>query len=135
MYQNIYVEKSKDSKPIVHLWDDKTGYSKFQYKPYAYLKSQSGTYRSLYGDKLKKVNFWTKEDLEENKVFESDVPLETRILVDMYGDSDHPSVGHRVGYFDIEVEVKDGFPNPKIASNKITSIALYDKIIDEYLLK
>ena len=121
MYQNIYVEKSKDSKPTVHLWDNKTGYSKFQSKSYAYLKSQSGTYRSLYGDKLKKVNFWTQDDLEKGNVFESDVPLETRILVDMYGDSDEVSEGHRELFFDIEVEVTDGFPNPKIASNKITA--------------
>ena len=58
MYQNIYVKRTKTSSEV-HIWDDKTGYSKFQYKPYAYLKSQSGTHRSLYGDKLKKVNFWT----------------------------------------------------------------------------
>ena len=132
MYQNIYVEKSKDSKPTIHLWDDKSGYQKFQYKPYAYMKSQTGTYRSLYGDKLKKVNFWTQDDLEKGNVFESDVPIETRILVDMYGESDEMSVGHREVFFDIEVEVKDGFPNPKIAENKITAIALYDKVADKY---
>ena len=56
MYQNIYVKRSKTSSEI-HLWDDKTGYSKFQYKPYAYLKSQTGQHRSLYGDKLKKLGF------------------------------------------------------------------------------
>ena len=71
MYQNIYVKRTKTSSEV-HIWDDKTGYSKFQYKPYAYLKSQSGTYRSLYGDKLKKVNFWTQDDLEAGNVFESE---------------------------------------------------------------
>ena len=91
MYQNIYVKRSKTSSEV-HLWDDKTGYTKFQYKPYAYLKSQSGLYRSLYGDKLKKVNFWTAEDLQSGKMFESDVPLETHILVDKYGESDEVSV-------------------------------------------
>ena len=94
MYQNIYVKRTKTSSEI-HLWDDKTGYSKFQYKPYAYLKSQTGIHRSLYGDKLKKVNFWSGEDLQNGKVFESDVPIETRILVDMYTDSEEPSAGHR----------------------------------------
>ena len=131
MYQNIYVKRTKTSSEI-HLWDDKTGYSKFQYKPYAYLKSQSGTYRSLYGDKLKKVNFWTQNDLEKGNIFESDVPLETRVLVDIYGDSNEPSVGHRELFFDIEVEVVDGFPEPKTAKNKITAIALYDKVSDKY---
>ena len=132
MYQNIFVKKNKNGSPEIHLWDDKTGYSKFQYKPYAYLKSQSGTYRSLYGDKLKKVNFWTQDDLENGRVFESDVPIETRFLVDQYEDSNEPSVGHREVYFDIEVEVKDGFPDPKRADNKITAIALYDKVADKY---
>ena len=32
MYQNIYIEKPKDGKPTIHLWDDKSGYQKFQYK-------------------------------------------------------------------------------------------------------
>ena len=34
------------------------------------------------------------------------------------------SEGHREVYFDIEVEVTDGFPDPKRAENKITAIAL-----------
>ena len=133
MYQNIYVKRTKTSSEV-HLWDDKKGYSKFQYKPYAYLKSQTGTYRSLYGDKLKKVNFWTGEDLQAGRVFESDIPIETRTLVDMYTEQDEPSVGHREVYFDIEVEVKDGFPDPSRADNKITAIALYDRTSDSNTL-
>ena len=54
------------------------------------MKSQSGTYRSLYGDKLKKVTFWHQEDLQAGRVFESYVPLETRVLIDKYGDSNEP---------------------------------------------
>jgi len=131
LYQNIYIKRNKTSSEI-HIWDDKSGYQKFQYKPYAYLKSQSGVYRSLYGDKLKKVQFWTGDDLQNGRVFESDVPIETRTLVDMYTDSDEMSEGHREVYFDIEVEVKDGFPDPKRADNKITAIALYDKVSDSY---
>ena len=87
MYQNIYLKRNKGNVEV-HLWDDQVGYSKFNYKHYAYMKSGSGVYRSIYGDKLKKVNFWTAEDLQAGKMFESDVPLETRILVDRYGDSD-----------------------------------------------
>ena len=131
MYQNIYVKRTKTSSEV-HIWDDKTGYSKFDYKPYAYLKSQSGTHRSLYGDKLKKVNFWTGDDLQNGRVFESDIPIETRTLVDMYPESEEPSLGHREVYFDIEVEVTDGFPEPMKAENKITAIALYDKTMDKY---
>jgi len=132
MYQNIYIEKPKQGKPLVHIWDDKKGYSKFQFTPYAYQKSQTGQHRSLYGDKLKKVKFWTGEDLQEGNIFESDVPLETRVLVDMYGDSNEPSEGHREVFFDIEVEIKDGFPEWRNSKNKITAIALYDKTADSY---
>ena len=132
-YQNIYVKRTKSGNEV-HLWDERTGYSKFQYKPYAYLKSQTGTYRSLYGDKLKKVRFWTGEDLQKGNVFESDVPIETRVLVDMYTDSEEMSSGHREVYFDIEVEVTGGFPEPSKAHNKITSIALYDKVVDNYFV-
>jgi DNA polymerase elongation subunit (family B) len=131
MYQNIYLKRNKGNVEV-HLWDDQAGYSKFNYKHYAYKKSGSGIYRSIYGDKLKKVNFWTAEDLQSGKMFESDVPLETRILVDKYGESDDVSVGHREMIIDIEVEIKGGFPDPREARNKITAIAIYDKVADQY---
>jgi len=133
MYQNIFIKRSKRSTEV-HLWDSETGYEKFQYKSYAYLKSASGTYRSLYGDKLKKVTYWTEQDVASGKVFESDIPLETRVLVDRYSDSDEIPTGHKKVFFDIEVEVKDGFPDPMKAENKITSIALYDCLCDDYFV-
>ncbi len=131
MYQNIFVKRLKKGCEV-HIWDDTEGYQKLNYKPYSYIKFAGGTYRSLYGDKLKKVNYWTQEDLEKGNVFESDVPIETRILVDKYGDSNEPSTGHKELIFDIEVEVKDGFPEPNKAENKITAIAIYDKVADSY---
>ena len=131
MYQNIHIEK-QNNKFMIHLWDDKTGYKKFQYKSYAYMKTPTGTYRSLYGDKLKKVNFWTEEDLKSGRIFESDVPIDTRVLVDQYCDQDEMSEGHRELIIDIEVEVTDGFPDPGRAENKVTAIALYDRVMDKY---
>ena len=55
-----------------------------------------------------------------------------RTLVDLYTDSDDMSVNHRIMIIDIEVEVTEGFPSISKASNKITSIALYDSITDKY---
>ena len=128
----IYIEKPKQGKPLVHIWDDKKGYEKFQFTPYAYMKSQTGTYRSLYGDKLKKVNFWSSEDLHKGNIFESDIPIETRVLVDRYSDSNEVSSGHKKMIIDIEVEVTSGFPDPKRAQNKITAIAIYDDVSNRY---
>ena len=67
MYQNIYVKRTKTSSEV-HLWDDKTGYSKFQYKPYAYLKSHGvGKYGRVLGELFvkgheKSVNELLKEN-------------------------------------------------------------------------
>ena len=126
MYQNIFVSK-KDS--TVHLWDDKKGYVKFPYKPYAYRKRVGGMYRSMYGDELEKVyNFSPKDP----SLFESDVPAETRILIDAYEDSDEPSEGHRVAFFDIEVSSEGGFPKVDEADKEITAIAIYDSATEKY---
>ena len=96
------------------------------------MRDGSGTYRSIYGDKLKKVTYWTEEDFKTGRVFESDVPLETRILLDRYEDSDEPSKEHKELFFDIEVEVTDGFPEPSKANNKVTSVAMYTKHDGKY---
>ena len=113
----------------MHIWDDKFGHQTFRYKKYAYVKNRTGSYVSLYGDKLKRVNKWDKE---QPGMFESDVNPEIRVLVDNYTDSDEVSVGHKTLIFDIEVEVTQGFPNIKKAENKITSIAFNDPILNRY---
>ena len=113
----------------MHIWDDRFGYRTFRYKKYAYVKNRAGTYVSLYGDKLKRIHKWDKDQPE---LFESDVNPEIRVLVDHYTDSDEVSEGHRTMIFDIEVEVTDGFPDVRRANNKITSIAFYDSILDKY---
>ena len=124
MYQNVYFDGRS-----IHLWDDKLGYRKTPYKRYAYLYDKGGKFTALDGTRLKKVFRYDKED--EN-LYESDVIATTRTLVDQYTDSDEPSVGHRTMIFDIEVEVTEGFPSPSKAENKITAIALWDSVTDEY---
>ena len=126
MYQSIYFEVRRQK---IHLWDDKRGYLIIPYKKYAYIKNSTGQHFTLDGDKVKKIFKW--EDKTPG-LHESDVPIPTRFLVDQYTDSDEVSVGHRKVFFDIEVEVTDGFPDPMKAPNKITSIALYDEITKTY---
>ena len=113
----------------MHVWDDKFGHQTFRYKKYAYTKSRAGTYISLYGDKLKRINKWEKE---QKDLFESDVNPEIRVLVDNYTNSDDVSTNHRTMIFDIEVEVTDGFPDIQKAENRITAIGFNDPRTDEY---
>ena len=126
MYQSIWYDNYKKN---FHLWDDKKGYQVIQYKPYAYVKHSNGTHVSLYGDRLKKVFDYDKEDPH---LFESDVPPTTRFLVDQYSDSDDSSEGHRMIFIDIEVEVTEGFPDVQKAGNTITAITMWDKVLDTY---
>ena len=113
----------------MHLWDDKKGYLQIPYKKYAYVKHSSGNHISLYGDRLNRVTTFDKDD---PTLHESDIPPMTRFLVDQYTDSDEASTGHRTMFFDIEVEVTEGFPDVQKAYNPITSIALYDCIEEKY---
>ena len=113
----------------MHVWDDQRGHLEVPYRKYAYVKDGNGQHVSLYGDRLKRVSKWDKDD---PTLHESDVPPTTKFLVDNYGDSDEMSVGHRIMFFDIEVEVTDGFPDVQKAQNVITSIALYDCLTDKY---
>ena len=110
MYTNIYFEQEEQK---VHLWDDKKGASSFAYHDYGYLKTKStvGTIFSIYGDPVKKVQRWSKKEEEAGNVFEGDVPVMTRVLVDEYYESDEPPVGHRPVIIDIEVSSVDGFPD------------------------
>ncbi|MBC8428418.1 hypothetical protein H8D04_00900 [bacterium] len=126
MYQNIYVEPFKGK---VHIWDDRNGYVSTHYKKYAYVRDNYGTFASLYGDKLKKIYRWDKT---AEGLWESDVNPEMRTLIDMYGQSEEPSTGHKIFIFDMEVEVTEGFPDPMIGPNKITSIAMWDNISNVY---
>ncbi len=126
MYQNIFYDRRLNK---MHIWDDKFGHQTFRYKKYAYTKSRAGTYLSLYGDRLKRITQWEKD---QQDLFESDVNPEIRVLVDNYTNSDEPSKNHKVMIFDIEVEVTDGFPDFKKAVNKITSIGFNNPLTDEY---
>ena len=126
MYMNIYIDKKTEE---VHLWDDTKGYVKFPLPKYAYRKKPGGRYRSVYGDELEKVTMFNRND---PSVFEGDVSPETRVLIDAYEDSDEPSKGHRVIFFDIEVSSEGGFPVIEEGDKELTAIALYDSVTKKY---
>jgi DNA polymerase elongation subunit (family B) len=127
MYQNIYFEKNEN---LVHVWDDERGYYTKKYRKYAYVKDGNGSYESIYGERLKRINYWRTEDNLE--LYESDVNEVTRFLIDEYGDSDEISKGHITLTFDIEVEMNSGLPDTNEAQNEITSVAFHDSATNDY---
>ena len=128
MYQNIFVKTNTNEAWI---WDDERGLIHFEYTPYAYKKDPNGKYVSLYGEKLSKTTNFTKND---PNLLESDVPETTRLLVDMYGDSDIPSKAIVTMAFDIEVEMVTGLPDPTLGNNEVTSIAYHDSATNHYTI-
>jgi DNA polymerase elongation subunit (family B) len=85
----------------------------------------------MYGDKLEKV---TRYRYEDTGLFESDVPIETRNLIDLYEDDDEPSTGHCVMNFDIEVSMEGDLPDTERANNPVTAIAWHDSCTNNYVV-
>tara|TARA_R110001592_G_scaffold87117_4_gene257257 strand:- start:21490 stop:23997 length:2508 start_codon:yes stop_codon:yes gene_type:complete len=127
MYQNIYFEKNEK---LMHVWDDERGYYTKKYRRYGYVKDGNGSHKSIYGERLKRINYWNKDD--DIELYESDVNEVTRFLIDEYGDSDEISKRHVTLTFDIEVEMNSGLPNVHEAQNEITSVAFHDSATNDY---
>ena len=125
MYQNIAYQKHKN---IVHVWDDKNGHLQFPFKKYAYKKNAHGRHVALDGSKLDKVTEWDDADIQRGQIYESDINPETRTLIDLYFETDDPSVGHRELFIDIEVSTEGGFSTAEDAWQPMTSIAFHDRV-------
>ena len=126
MYQAIYYDRKYNK---VHLWDDVNGYASVKHLPYAYRPKAGGKYTSIYGQELERVEKYNPRD---PRLLESDVPVETKFLIDVYKDSDDVSINHRMVILDIEVDSTHGYPNVAKPIQKITAIALYDAANDHY---
>ena len=126
MYQSIFYDRKSN---FVHVWDDANGYARVKYVPYAYKKKAGGKYKSIYGVELERVEKFNPRD---SSLLESDVPVETRFLIDVYGGSDDVSINHRLAVLDIEVDSTGGYPNVENPEQKITAIALCDVAKNKY---
>jgi DNA polymerase elongation subunit (family B) len=129
MFKAIFNDKLNG---IVHVLDDSD--DRWQQYPssdfhYAYRKSTTGTFTSIYGDKLEKI---TSFDETDTGLFESDLNIEMKVLLDLYKGNEEVSKGHRIVIYDIETSTLGGFPNVMLGDKEITAIALYDYATDKY---
>jgi DNA polymerase elongation subunit (family B) len=129
MYQNISYERETN---LIHLWDDKLGYSKFPYSHYGYKADPNGEFTTIFGQKVKKVTEWSYEEQNDGSIFETDLNPEMRTLIDKYYESEEPSKGQKLMIFDIEVKSEDGFPLPDTANQEMTAIAYYYEPDEHY---
>ncbi|MFN9953715.1 MAG: hypothetical protein ACK55I_11495, partial [bacterium] len=96
---------------------------------YAYKADRNGSKLSMTGVRVSKTKMYKWDD---PTLFESDIPRETRVITDLYLDSDEPSKGHKVIFFDIEVSMENGIPNIENPNNEVTAVTLYDNVTKEY---
>ena len=135
MYQNIYISnKNEDGGSVVYIWDDTQGLVTYPFNDfdYAYKLDSRGDKTTIFGDRVSRTFRWNEG---APGIFESDVPRETRVLTDLYQDSDDVAKNHRVLFFDIEVEKVNGeFANTEKANGVINAIGCYAQSRDEYVV-
>ena len=134
MYKKCFAQRKKGNQFLIHLWEDE-GYSKIEWTNQAYIEcdeSQS-THTGLNGESLKKVSNWKSDNY--NLHFHDMTPYQ-KFLVEKYGINDEPSQTQRELFFDIETEMGDALTEDyiKSAPKKVTSIAWYDKQVDEWAI-
>jgi DNA polymerase elongation subunit (family B) len=126
MYQALYYDRQTST---YYLRDDKiSGFQEFKYQPTFYKPDPQGKFQTLFGDKVSPTKTYS------DTCFEVDVDKHTRVLVDLYSESDDVPEYHNMVFFDIECEIAGALTPQTVASapTKITSIALYDNSLKQY---
>ncbi len=134
MYKKCFAQRKKGNQFLIHLWED-TGYSKVEWTNQAYVEcddSQS-THTGLNGESLRKVSNWKSDN---SKLHFHDMTPYQKFLVERYGTNDEPSTTQKEFFFDIEIEMGEALTEDyiKSAPKKVTSIAWYDKQVDEWAI-
>ena len=134
MYKKIHAERLSYNKYKIHLWED-SGYQQIEWLNQVYKECDEydATHTGLNGEPLIKVKKWKKDD---PKLHFHDMKPYQKFLIEKYGINDEPSTTHREVFFDIEIEMGDQLTPEYIRSapKKVTSIALYDKQVDLWVI-
>ena len=132
MYKKAFARKIGTNKHLIHLWTD-TGYEKVEWTNFAYKEcpEADANYVGLNGEPLRKTSKWGHDD---SRLHFHDMKAHQKFLIEKYGTNDNPSTTHKELFFDIETEMGDALTVDYIQSapKKVTSIAWYDKQVDEW---
>ena len=133
-YKKCFAQNKGNNKYLVHLWSDE-GYQRIEWinQVFKECHEADSTHTGLNGEPLRKTSKWNRED---PKLHFHDMPPYQKFLVEKYGTNDEPSVTHKELFFDIEIEMGDALTEEyiKSAPKTVTSIAWYDKQVDEWAI-
>ena len=133
-FKKCFAQNKGNNKYLVHLWSDE-GYQRIEWinQVFKECHEADSTHTGLNGEPLRKTSKWNRED---PKLHFHDMPPYQKFLVEKYGTNDEPSVTHKELFFDIEIEMGDALTEEyiKSAPKTVTSIAWYDKQVDEWAI-
>jgi len=144
MYRNC-VYSNKDKRVILWTWDSDGNRirQEWEYKPYLMLEDKEGSFKSIYGTKLKKKEFDSNydrnnfiKDYGKKRIFEN-LPPYQQYLIDNFWHScekaqfsQHPL---KVCFFDIECPGAK-FAEPESPDNVINLLTCYDSLTKRYTM-
>jgi DNA polymerase elongation subunit (family B) len=130
MYQAAFYDHANR---LYHLRDDQKGWHSFEYWPTYYVAHPKGELETLDGTRVTPVR--KMEDWKDPKYYEKDVDKITRLLVDLYYETDDIPSYQNIVYLDIECEIAGALTPESIqaAPTKVTSVSLYDNNTKQYI--
>ena len=132
MYKKAFAQRKGGNQYLINLWTDE-GFERVEWTNQAYVEchESDATHTGLNGEPLRKVRNWKPEN---PKLHFHDMTPYQKFLIEKYGINDEPSKTHREVFFDIEIEMGEALTEEyiKSAPKKVTSIAWYDKQVDEW---
>lgn len=144
MYSSIYFNRSRST---IHLWeynaDGVKVHNKFEAPLYFYKDDKNGEFTSIYGEKLKKVECDTYSQYQEKieslknmgkKLYESDVPIDSKFIIDHYAGQELVPPKFDIFFIDIEVHSEDGFPSPEKAEHPIPVITIWSTRANKFFI-
>ncbi len=140
MFKNLWLDKTKNQ---MHLWTTDGAYNIYDFKCKSYEitpNATNATMRTVEGIPVRAV-YDTCMD-ERNKMnanirnCEADIQPEIRFIAEFYKDVDNLKFNFKdfnVCYFDIEVEVDKGFPEPALAARRVNLITAYGSKSNKFI--
>ena len=140
MFKNLWLDRTKNQ---MHLWETDGSHKIFDYmcKSYEVVPNlPNAKMRTVYGIPVRSVydTYMDERNKSNNGIHncESDIQPEIRFIADYYSkveDLKFKFNEYNVCYFDIEVEIDKGFPEPALAEKRVNLITAYGSKSNKFL--
>jgi DNA polymerase elongation subunit (family B) len=137
MYSSVFLDTYKSD---IHYWEYENGVKVHKIAPppfYFFVEcdeEHSDGYKTIFGKPARKIEedkWWKYKQKRDRyhewgmKLYESDVPIETKFIIDNYMGQELVVPNFDIHYLDIEVHSERGFPRPEDAQFPITIITVW----------